>query len=473
MRFQTKLLIVFVLFFIIGVGLMLFFTIRSERRIIGQVETDLRNIVHTVHVSNQKLSAQKGPDREELEKFIQELKGNKAVSEVSIVSSSHEIVASSNPKKVGQHRELDGKEVIVQEQFGIEDSTGRHNRYDVRIPIKRDNKIIGLVQTSVVVNDYRFLLQQLQVKNIFIATAAVLFAFCASFIALWRINKPLHLLSVAAERVASGDLTVQLKDGNSNQADEVARLTKSFNTMPQKLSVQKELEDKLRVFERRAILSEMASNLAHEIRNPLNLINLTADHLGHEYKPEDNEKLKTYNELIASLKAEVQHLNKMVAEFLAIGRPSKLKKTKFSIRQLFDQVQILVKQQLIAKSIALSIDGPLDEMLVADLEQMRLVALNLLLNAIEALSRKGRIIITIEKKDPVQTLIIRFRDTGPGIPPENLERIFDPYFTNRPGGTGLGLALARRIVEEHGGNIKASNHPDGGAQFEITLPVEV
>jgi signal transduction histidine kinase len=473
MRFQTKLLIVFVLFFIIGVGLMLFFTIRSERRIIGQVETDLRNIVHTVHVSNQKLSAQKGPDREELEKFIQELKGNKAVSEVSIVSSSHEIVASSNPKKVGQHRELDGKEVIVQEQFGIEDSTGRHNRYDVRIPIKRDNKIIGLVQTSVVVNDYRFLLQQLQVKNIFIATAAVLFAFCASFIALWRINKPLHLLSVAAERVASGDLTVQLKDGNSNQADEVARLTKSFNTMTQKLSVQKELEDKLRVFERRAILSEMASNLAHEIRNPLNLINLTADHLGHEYKPEDNEKLKTYNELIASLKAEVQHLNKMVAEFLAIGRPSKLKKTKFSIRQLFDQVQILVKQQLIAKSIALSIDGPLDEMLVADLEQMRLVALNLLLNAIEALSRKGRIIITIEKKDPVQTLIIRFRDTGPGIPPENLERIFDPYFTNRPGGTGLGLALARRIVEEHGGNIKASNHPDGGAQFEITLPVEV
>jgi signal transduction histidine kinase len=472
MRFQTKLLIVFVLFFIIGVGLMLLFTIRSERRIIGQVETDLRNIVHTVHVSNQKLSAQKGPDREELEKFIQELKGNKAVSEVSIVSSSHEIVASSNPKKVGQHRELDGKEVIVQEQFGIEDSAGRHNRYDVRIPIKRDNKIIGLVQTSVVVNDYRYLLQQLQIKNIFIATAAVLFAFCASFIALWRINKPLHQLSVAAERVASGDLTVQLKDTNSNQADEVARLTKSFNTMTQKLSVQKELEDKLRVFERRAILAEMASNLAHEIRNPLNLINLTADHLGHEYKPDNNEKLKTYNELIASLKAEVQHLNKMVAEFLAIGRPSKLKKVKFTLRELFDQVQMLVKQQLIAKSISLSINGPQDELLVADLEQMRLVALNLLLNAIEALSRKGGIIITIERKELAETLTIRIRDTGPGIPPENLERIFDPYFTNRPGGTGLGLALARRIVEEHRGKIQASNHPDGGAQFEITLPIE-
>jgi signal transduction histidine kinase len=145
---------------------------------------------------------------------------------------------------------------------------------------------------------------------------------------------------------------------------------------------------------------------------------------------------------------------------------------KFTLRELFDQVQMLVKQQLIAKSISLSINGPQDELLVADLEQMRLVALNLLLNAIEALSRKGGIIITIERKELAETLTIRIRDTGPGIPPENLERIFDPYFTNRPGGTGLGLALARRIVEEHRGKIQASNHPDGGAQFEITLPIE-
>jgi nitrogen fixation/metabolism regulation signal transduction histidine kinase len=472
MRFQTKLLIVFVLFFIIGVGLMLFFTIRSERKIIGQVETDVRNIVHTVHVSNQKLSAQQGPDREALEKFIEELKGNKAVREVSIVSSSRQIVASSNPKKVGQHRELDGKEVIVQEQFGIEDSAGRHNRYDVRIPIKRDNKIIGLVQTSVVVNDYRYLLQQLQVKNIFIATAALLFTFCATFIALWSINKPLRRLSIAAERVASGDLTVQLSDTDQNEADEVSRLTKSFNTMTQKLSAQKELEDKLRVFERRAILAEMASNLAHEIRNPLNLINLTADHLGHEFKPEGNEKLKTYSELIASLKAEVQHLNKMVDEFLTIGRPSKLKKSKFTLRELFDQVQMLVKQQLIAKAISFSLSGPKDEILKADLEQMRLVVLNLLLNAIEAVSRNGSINVIIEIKREPKTLILKIHDTGPGIPAENLELIFEAYFTNRPGGTGLGLALARRIVEEHGGTIAASNHPDGGAQFEILLPIE-
>jgi signal transduction histidine kinase len=243
--------------------------------------------------------------------------------------------------------------------------------------------------------------------------------------------------------------------------------------MTQKLSAQKELEDKLRVFERRAILAEMASNLAHEIRNPLNLINLTADHLGHEFKPEGNEKLKTYSELIGSLKAEVQHLNKMVDEFLTIGRPSKLKKTKFSLRELFDQVQMLVKQQLIAKSIAFSIIGPKDATLVSDLEQMRLVILNLLLNAIEAVSRGGTIEIIIESRVEPKTLVLKIHDSGSGIPAENLELIFEAYFTNRPGGTGLGLALARRIVEEHGGTITASNNPDGGAQFEILLPIEV
>jgi signal transduction histidine kinase len=473
MRFQTKLLIIFVLFLIIGIGLMLAISIRAGHLIVDQIETDLQNIVHTVHVSNQKLSAMKGPDREALESFIQEVRANKAVKEVSIVSSTQQIVASSNPKKVGQRRALDGKEVVVQEMLGIVDSAGRHNRYDVRIPIKRDNKIIGLVQTSVVVNDYRYLMQELQEQTMVIAGVALIFAFCASFFVLWRLNKPLHQLSIAAEQVASGDLTVQLTSEGTNDADEVTRLTKAFNTMTRKLLVQKELEDKLRVLERRGILAEMASNLAHEIRNPLNMINLTADHLGHEYKPVDDEKQKVYNELIGALKAEVQHLNKMVVDFMNIGRPSKLKKTRFTLHGLFEQVQILVKQQMMAKAIRLDISGAQGEEIFADVEQMRLVILNLLLNAIEAVPHKGWIWISVKRDELLSTIIIMVRDNGPGIPPENLELIFESYFTKRPGGTGLGLALARRIVEEHDGKIKAVNHPEGGAQFEISLPAEI
>jgi two-component system sensor histidine kinase AtoS len=128
---------------------------------------------------------------------------------------------------------------------------------------------------------------------------------------------------------------------------------------------------------------------------------------------------------------------------------------------------------MIAKSIRFSVTGQPGEEIIADLEQMRLVILNLLLNAIEAVPHKGAITINVQRDDSLRNLIVTVRDSGPGILPENLERIFEPYFTNRPGGTGLGLALARRIVEEHEGTIKAENHPEGGAQFEISLPIEV
>jgi signal transduction histidine kinase len=282
-----------------------------------------------------------------------------------------------------------------------------------------------------------------------------------------RLNKPLRQLSFAAEQVASGDLTVHLERGGN---DEVARLTKSFNTMTKKLAVHKLLEDKLRDLERRAILAEMAANLAHEIRNPLNLINLTADHLGHEYMPLDEQRKKSYADLIAALKAEVQHLNKMVGEFLVIGRPSRLKKSKFSLAELFDQLLVIVKQQLVAKQIALNINGDTAFEINADIEQMRLVFLNLILNAIEAVGDGGVISVNVANagRDSVQIQIV---DNGPGIADENLERIFGAYFSKRPGGTGLGLALARRIVEEHGGTIKAGNSAIGGAKFDIALPV--
>ena len=310
MSFQTKLFLVFAPFFIIVVALMLFFTIQFEHLIIRQFESDIQDIVHTVHYSTQKLAARKGPDTEALEKFIEEVKSNTSVREVSVVGSSQKIVASSNPKKVGQKSNLlSGKEIIVKAQYGAEDSAGRPVRYDfVQVPIIQNNKVIGVLQTSIVVNDFGILTRQLNLRTVTIASIALFIMFLVSFFVLYRLNKPLRELSVAAEHVASGDLTLQL---HHSGRDEVGRLTKSFNTMTQKLSVQKQLEDKLRTLERHAILAEMASSLAHEIRNPLNLINLTADHLGHEYVPENEDRRSSYAELIAALKAEVQQLNKI------------------------------------------------------------------------------------------------------------------------------------------------------------------
>jgi signal transduction histidine kinase len=190
------------------------------------------------------------------------------------------------------------------------------------------------------------------------------------------------------------------------------------------------------------------------------------------YVPENESRRSSYAELIAALKAEVQQLNKMVSEFLTIGRPSRLKKARFPLVELFEQVHVLVKQQVISKRIRLSFSGETSREINADIEQMRLVYLNLFLNAIEAVPENGSISCSVEPSAENHVLIT-IMDNGPGIAPENIERIFEPYFSKRPGGTGLGLALARRIIEEHEGSIVARNRPETGALFEILLPLDI
>jgi signal transduction histidine kinase len=474
MRFQTKLLLVFILLLLSVVGLMVFFNYKSAETLLSDVQGNLQDIVNTVHFSTRKLSTEKGPDREFLEQFIKEFKAKKNVKEVSIVSNQHEVIASSNPKRVGrQEKALSGKEIVVEEQFGDQDSlnvaAGHKVRYEVRVPLVRDDKVIGLVQTSIVLNDFGYLLRQAYLKNIAIAMVALLFACGASFFILNRLNKPIRALSAAAEKVALGDLTVQIYDLGQ---DEMGRLSASFNGMIGKLAERKTLEDRLRHLERRAILAELASSLAHEIRNPLNLINLTADHLGDQFRPEEDNLREKYLNLVQSLKSEVKHLNHVVSDFLALGRPSKPRKERFRLDELIGQVEVMVRQQLATKGIRFKVNCDPNMWVVADQEQMRLVLLNLLLNAVEAVSAKGS--ITVNARDGAEQgrMVISVVDNGTGVDPENLELIFEPYFTKRDGGTGLGLALVRRIVDEHGGKVHAINNPGGGLKLEFSLPAE-
>jgi nitrogen fixation/metabolism regulation signal transduction histidine kinase len=466
-RFETKLLLVFAVFFTVIVALVVWVDVRTERRLVREVEEDLKNIVNTVHFSTQKLSAEHGRDRAALEDFIEAAKRNEAIREISVIGSTREVIASSNPQKVGEHHELSGQEIVLRERFGGKSSNKNQIQYEIKVPLIRNDKVIGLVQTSIVVENYRHLLRQLVMKNILIAGAVMLFAVGAVFFVLNRINRPLRQLIGASEKVAVGDLTVRLASPNQ---DEVGRLTSSFNSMTVKLAEQQQLENKLHVLERRAILAEMASNLAHEIRNPLNLINLTADHLSRQFLPEGEERRLAYEDLIAGLKSEVRHLNRLVHDFLEIGKPARPRKSTFAWDDLFDQVQRSVKHQVASKGIMLEFVRENGPQIKADPEQMRLVFLNLILNAIEAVSENGKIVIRVEAKNPEVTLI-SFVDNGPGVADEDLERIFEPYFSRRRDGTGLGLALVKRIVEEHSGRVRAVRQ-SGGARFEIVLPTE-
>jgi signal transduction histidine kinase len=467
MGFQTKLFISFAFFLAVAAGFMFFFSLESEKKLAAQIESDLENIIKPVQFTTDRLSAEKSADREALTRMIEEASKMKAVHEVNIVNSTHEVVASSNPQKVGRPFKVSGKEMVIHGQLGTADSSGKHARYIINIPIMREGKPIGVLQASIVVSNFHWLLGRLYYKNMVIMSSALLALLIACFLVTYQLNRPLLILSRSAEQVASGDLSVTLV---SRSKDEIGRLTENFDGMVRKLSVQKELEERMRSMERRAILSETASILSHEIRNPLNLINLTADHLAHEYQPENPAIRENFLSLITSLKAQVQHLNGMVSDFLAIGKPLKLQKTDFFFVALIADVHMVLKQQLISRGIKLQVDASPELALRADAEQMRLVLMNLIANAVEAIGNRGA--ITIRAHTISQEAVIDIIDTGPGIAPEDLDKLFTPYFSKRPGGTGLGLALSKRIVEEHGGHIAAFRQPERGSRFEIRLPAK-
>ena len=272
-----------------------------------------------------------------------------------------------------------------------------------------------------------------------------------------------------AKKIAEGNLLIEppiLQSGEAGDLDD------TLNFMLNKLAEQKNLEKRINLLEKQAIMAETASFLAHEIRNPLNLIMLTAHHLGSQFAPQEQAAKTKFDDLILSLKSEVDQLNKVVSDFMAIGRSTKLLKTKFKIAEIFDQVQVLIKQQLISKKINLRSSGEMNYILLADQEQMRLVLLNILVNAIAAVPIDGTIELHAEIIGHPAKIAIIITDSGAGINGEDMNKIFEPYFTRKPGGTGLGLPLAKRIIEEHNGTIKADNCPGKGARFTITLPVE-
>jgi len=300
-----------------------------------------------------------------------------------------------------------------------------------------------------------------------ILTAAVIFALAVflSYLAVNYLLRPLAAMGAVAQRVADGRYDRPFQRPGT---DEIGRIMAVFNTMTEQLAEQKQREEKLHALERRAILSETAAVLAHEIRNPLNLINLTAGHMARQFLPEDPKSRETYLGLTENLKAQVAHLNTMVGEFLTAGKPTVLKKQTVALRALIEQTGVLARQKWAVRDIRL--ENAMDESVTAfvDPEQMRLVFLNLFINAAEAIGQGGTIGVAVASQ-PGQ-LVIRVYDTGPGIEEQYLEKIFEPYFMKRPDGTGLGLTLVRRIVEEHGGTVTARNREEGGMCFTITLP---
>ena len=289
-----------------------------------------------------------------------------------------------------------------------------------------------------------------------------------TFVLVWRFTRPIANLSNAAREVAEGNLGVRVPD--NGRTDEMGQLAQRFNEMTAELEKTKELEEQLRQAEKSAVIGRLGSAIAHEIRNPLNYINLTLDHLRSKFAPNEEDKIASFTKLISQIKSEVARINQQISDFLNYSRPANVNLQDVDARQVVEDSLRLVEAQASENDIRIAVvEHENVPKILADPEFLRSVFNNLFINAVQSMGNEGgNLNVKISPDDGFVKFDIT--DTGSGITEENLSKIFEPYFSTKETGTGLGLAIVQKIVDVHNGSIDVDSKEGAGTRFTVRLP---
>jgi len=222
--------------------------------------------------------------------------------------------------------------------------------------------------------------------------------------------------------------------------------------------------------EKLAIIGQMATRMAHEVRNPLSAVSLNLALLADEVRAAPEFDLQEVESLLESLQTEVNRITQILDEYLRYARLPKLLLQPGNLNTVVKDLCQFLEPEIKKANVKLilSLD---DNLLLANIDagQLRLVGINLVRNALDAMPQGGKLhISTIYQKEQME---LKISDTGVGIHKENLETIFQPFYSTKPGGTGLGLPYAQEIVHAHGGGILCESSPGKGTSFTVIIPL--
>jgi two-component system, NtrC family, sensor kinase len=307
---------------------------------------------------------------------------------------------------------------------------------------------------------------------VLIVAGAGAVAICAvsMFVLAYLIQRPMVELQEKMEQVSDGNLNVSVSFSSRN--DEIGDLGRNFNYMMQQLRESREEIELLHRTqisraEHLATLGELAAGLAHEIRNPLAGIAGVIEIVGRDLPVTSPARA-----VVKDVRQEIARISRTLTDLLETARPHAPQTRQSNLNTTVEHAVMLARQQVLSKPITIELQKALNLPEVEhDSDQIHQVLLNLLLNAVQAVDGAGIVQVEVSSQESCASVVIR--DTGRGISPQVLSNIFRPFYTTKGNGTGLGLSLARRIVEEHHGRIEVSSVVGKGSQFTVLLPFHI
>jgi signal transduction histidine kinase len=483
LRFRTRLALVMFIIMACTSAILIVSYVEQNRQIKSYMASRDTDLLTISQVAQTKIPTTATRDQA-LDAYKKALEAGGLSYTAVVASPTGEVVASTDPAllkkriRIKKLRRVEKDDQIkISAYFRDPDAgTGIERNYSIQFPIVQGSNVIGYVELRGVGNELELLLKRSYIVRLGWILATMLAGLFAVVYLAFRFTKPVDTLVEGAHQIAQGNLYVSLPFSG---ADELARLAETFNRMVERLRENRALQERLNEAEKSSLLGRFAATIAHEVRNSLNFINLSIDQIRAKQSRTDERSAREFQRNLTNIKEEVSRLNRLVNEFLSAGRQAPPKLAACDVRALAESSLALVEKQAHNQSIAITTDFAGDLPAVqADAEQLKTCFLNVLTNAIQAMPRGGRIHITtrgiVGRGTPGAAPVaveVRFVDTGPGIRPEDREKVFAPYFSTKTTGFGLGLAITKKIVEDHGGRIYVGDGQASGTVMVVEIPL--
>jgi signal transduction histidine kinase len=473
---RSRLLLILLLLLGLSVSSLTIIYSRTEEILLEKVAENIEDITKAIQISVEELTG-KGDSAERLKNYVDML-NKKGIREITIIGGDSHVIASSNPKKVGKSEKISPstakkkdkasikKDLLITATLGEKSPKQEQRLYNVIMPVSVKGESIGYILVSMVLDDFRSFYQRNHLRRVLSMVLAFALGIILCLVLAKSYTAPIKNIAQASKRIADGYL-VKIEETRRN--DEIGVLVRSFNDMVVKLKERRELEERLQKSEELSRVGQLASGIAHEVRNPLNFLSLSIGHIKSKISDEDIKDRDEILTLLDNLTGEIYKVNELINNFLLLGKPIILNREWVSTESLMADVLYILEERVRDGIEIKVIHEGNGKPVYCDRSYMRMCLTNLVLNSIQAIEDKGEIVVEFRHSDALSQISVR--DSGKGIRPEEMNKIFEPYYSTKTFGVGLGLTITKRLVEEHGGKISISSEVGKGTVTTIEVPV--